>query len=119
MVPILIVLLSRLAAAHFWCRGGKRNVNFDVRVKSVLVDQDSTTSEMCSVNVVREALVLKVLHRFLERNNVSFACNLLFNGFCHYNGKRNRKPHVHETISTHYRKSVRMRDQAAAEQRIL
>ena len=38
-------------------------INFDVRVKSVLVEQDNTSSEMGNFKVVREALVLKVLDR--------------------------------------------------------
>ena len=55
----------------------------DVRVKGVFVTQDSTTSIMGDVEVIREALVLEVLDRFLDGNNVSFPRNVFFNGtFC-------------------------------------
>ena len=43
MGQTLIVLLSRLALAHFVDVDG---INLDVRVKSVFVEQDSTTGEM-------------------------------------------------------------------------
>ena len=51
-------------------------------MKRVLVEQDSTTGVMGNVKVVREALVLEVLDRFLKGNNVPFACNVLFFGTC-------------------------------------
>ena len=57
-------------------------IDFDVRVKGVHVEQDSTTREMGYVKVIRETLVLEVLDRFLERNHVPFACNMFFNGPC-------------------------------------
>ena len=41
----------------------------DVRVKSVLVEHHSSTSEMSNVEVVREGRVLKVLNRFLKRRS--------------------------------------------------
>ena len=41
-------------------------INLDVRVKSV--EQDSTSSKVGNIEMVREALVLKVLSRFLQRN---------------------------------------------------
>ena len=43
---------------------------------------NTTTGEVCIVTVLREALVLEVLDRFREGNNVPFACNMLFNGPC-------------------------------------
>ena len=45
-------------------------INLDVRVKSVFVVQDSTTSEMGNIEMVREALVMKVFDCFLQRNDV-------------------------------------------------
>ena len=44
----------------------------DVRVIGVFVKQDSTTSIMGDVEVIREALVLKILNRFLKSNQVPF-----------------------------------------------
>ena len=57
-----------------------RGLNSDVRVKRVLVEQDNTTSEMGNAKVIREALVLEVLDRLLERNHVPFLRNALCNG---------------------------------------
>ena len=54
-------------------------LNLDVRVKSVFVEQDNTTGEMGYVEMVREALVMKVFDCFLQRNDVPFACKVLFN----------------------------------------
>ena len=54
-------------------------INLDVRVKSVAVEQDGTSSKVGKKEMVREALVLKVLNRLQWRNNVSFACNVFFN----------------------------------------
>ena len=48
-------------------------INLDVRVKSVPVEQDSTSSKVGIFEMVREALVLKVLNRLLWRNNVPCA----------------------------------------------
>ena len=56
--------------------------NVDVRVKSVLLQQDSTNSIMDNMKVVREALVIKLLDRFLECNHVPFSRNVFFNGTC-------------------------------------
>ena len=50
-------------------------IDLDVRVKSV--EQDSTSSKVGNIEMVREALVLKALNRFLWRNNVPFACSVL------------------------------------------
>ena len=41
-------------------------INHDVRVKSA--EQDSTSSKMGNIDMVREALVLKVHIRLLQRN---------------------------------------------------
>ena len=46
-------------------------IYLDVRVKSV--EQESTSSKVGNFEIVREALVLKVLNRLLWRNNVQFA----------------------------------------------
>ena len=43
-------------------------INLDVRVKSVAVEQDSTSSKVGTIEMVREALVLKVHIRLLQRN---------------------------------------------------
>ena len=40
-------------------------LDFDVRVKGVLVEQDGTASAVGDVEVICEALVLEMLHRFL------------------------------------------------------
>ena len=55
-------------------------LDFDVRVKGVLVKQDSTASEVGNAKVIREALVLEVLNRLLERNHVPFPRNVFFDG---------------------------------------
>ena len=52
-------------------------INLDVRVNSVAVEQDSTSSKVGNFEMVREALVSKVLNRLLWRNNVPFARNVL------------------------------------------
>ena len=76
MGPTLIVLLSRRAVAHSVDVDG---INLDVRVKSVFVEQDSTTGEMGNIKMVREALVMKVFDCFLQRNDAPFACKVLSN----------------------------------------
>ena len=43
-------------------------------------EQDSKTSVMGDVKVIREALVLEVLDRFLESNHVPFPRNVFFIG---------------------------------------
>ena len=58
----------------------ENGLDFDVRVKGVLVEQDSTASVVGNVKVIREALVLEVLNRFLERNHVPFHRNVFFDG---------------------------------------
>ena len=55
-------------------------LDFDLRVKVVLVEQDSIASVVGNAKVIRETLVLEVLNRFVEGNDVPFACNVLFNG---------------------------------------
>ena len=55
-------------------------LDFDVRVKGVLFEQDSTASAVGNVQVIREALVLEVLVRLLERNHVPCLRNVLFIG---------------------------------------
>ena len=52
----------------------------DVRVKGVLIEHDSATSEMNHVEVVCEGRVLEVLNRFLKSDGVRFHRNVLFNG---------------------------------------
>ena len=56
----------------------------DVRVKGVLVEHDSATGVMSNVKVVREALVLKVLNRFLKSNQLPFSaqCVLQWHLLC-------------------------------------
>ena len=51
----------------------------DVRLKSVLVEHDSATSDMSNVEVVCEALVLKIVNRFLKSIRVArFLAHVLF-----------------------------------------
>ena len=57
-------------------------LDFDVRVKGVLVEQDRTSSVVRNVKVIREALVLGVHDRLLERNHVAFHRNEFFNDTC-------------------------------------
>ena len=52
----------------------------DVRVKGVFAKQDSATNVVSNVEVIREALVLKILNRFLKSNHVPFPRNVFFNG---------------------------------------
>ena len=51
----------------------------DVRVKGVLVEHDSATSEIRNVEVVCEGRVLKVLNHFLKSDHVSFTRSVFFN----------------------------------------
>ena len=55
-------------------------LDFDVRVKGVLIEQDSAASVVGNVKVIREALVLEVIDCLLERNHVPFHRNVLFSG---------------------------------------
>ena len=55
-------------------------LHIDVRVKSVLVEHDSATSEMSNVEVVRDGRALQVLNRFLKSDHVPFTRNVFFNG---------------------------------------
>ena len=55
-------------------------LDLDVRVKGVLVEQGHTASVVGNVKVIREALVLEVLVRLMERNHVPFPRNVFFNG---------------------------------------
>ena len=55
-------------------------VDLDVRLTSVLVEQDSTTSEMGNVKVIREALVLEVFDRLLQSNDVPFLSDVFLDG---------------------------------------
>ena len=57
-------------------------MDFDVRVTGVLVERDSTASVVGNLKVNREVLVMEVLDRLLEGNNVPFASNVLFYGTC-------------------------------------
>ena len=52
----------------------------DVRVKGVFVEQECTTSIVSDTEMICEALVLKVLSRFLKSNHVPFARNVFFDG---------------------------------------
>ena len=49
----------------------------DVRVKDVFDKQDSATNVVSNVEVIRVALVLKILKRFLKRNHVPLLRNAL------------------------------------------
>ena len=51
----------------------------DVRVKGVLVEQDSTTNVMGNEEMSQEALLLEVLDRFLKSNHVPFPRNVFSN----------------------------------------
>ena len=66
----------RPAAAHLWYRGG----NLDVRVKSVLVEQDSTATIMSHMEVTRQVFVLEVLDCLLQSNDVPFPRDLFLDG---------------------------------------
>ena len=55
-------------------------IDLDVRVKGVIVEQDSTTSIVGNVEVIREAPVLEILNRFLESNHVPILRNVFFSG---------------------------------------
>ena len=47
-----------------------------------LLNKTAHPAKWSNIRVVREALVLKVLDRFLQRNNVPLACTVLSNGSC-------------------------------------
>ena len=55
-------------------------LDFDARVKGVVIEQDSTASVVVNARVMREALVLEVIDCLLERNHVPFPRTVLFNG---------------------------------------
>ena len=55
-------------------------LDIDVGVEGVLVEEDCTTCVMSHVEAIREKLVVNVVRRFLQRNDMPPSCNLLFEG---------------------------------------
>ena len=54
--------------------------DLDVRNESNLVEQDRTSSIMFHVEAIRQEFVLEVLNFFLQRDDVPFLRNMLFDG---------------------------------------
>ena len=54
--------------------------NLDVRMQSVLIEQDSTASIMCGSEVVRQELVLEALNCLLQCDDVPFLRDVFFDG---------------------------------------
>ena len=55
-------------------------LDVDVGVEGVLVEEDCTTCVMRRVEAIREKLVVNVVRRFLQFDDVPHACNLFFEG---------------------------------------
>ena len=55
-------------------------LDIDVGVEGVLVEEDCTTCVMGHVEAIREKLVVNVVRRFLQGNDMPPSCNLLFEG---------------------------------------
>ena len=55
-------------------------LDIDVGVEGVLVEKDCTTCVMGHVEAIREKLVINVVRRFLQGNDMPPSCNLLFEG---------------------------------------
>ena len=55
-------------------------LDIDVRVESVLVEEDCTTCAMGHVEAICEKLVVDVVRRFVRGNDMPPSCNLLFEG---------------------------------------
>ena len=55
-------------------------VNPDVRVENVFVQEDGAAGGVGNVDMVHEALVLEILDRCLQCNNVPFTYDVLLNG---------------------------------------
>ena len=55
-------------------------LDLDVRIESVLVEQNRTSSIVSHVEPVREELVVNILNRFLQSDDMPLPCNSSFNG---------------------------------------
>ena len=55
-------------------------LDIDVGVEGVLVEEGCTTCVMGHVEAIREKLVVNVVRRFLQGNDMPPSCNLLFEG---------------------------------------
>ena len=62
--------------------------NFDLRVKSVLVEQDGTASTMSHIEMTRQVFVLEVLDGLLQSNDVPFPRDVLLDGIFPRRGPR-------------------------------
>ena len=66
-----------------WLISGIVEVNgghFDVRVKSVLVEQYGTSSKVGHVKMIRQKVVFEVLNCFLQGDDMPFSRNVFLNG---------------------------------------
>ena len=54
--------------------------NLDVRVKSVLIEKDSTASTMGHIETIRRVHVIKVPNCLLQSDDVPFLRNMLLDG---------------------------------------
>ena len=55
-------------------------LDIDIGLECVLVEEDCTSCVMGHVEVIREKLVVNVVRRFLQGNDMPPSCNLLFEG---------------------------------------
>ena len=55
-------------------------LDIGVGVEGVLVEEDCTTCVMGHVEATREKLVVNVVRRFLQGNDMPHSCHLLFEG---------------------------------------
>ena len=53
-------------------------LDIDVGVEGVLVEEDCTTCVMGHMEAIREKLVVNVVRRFLQSNDMPHSCNLFF-----------------------------------------
>ena len=52
--------------------------NFDVRVRSVLVEQNRTPSMVCHKEPIRQKLVVQIFNCFLQGDGVPFSRHVFF-----------------------------------------
>ena len=55
-------------------------LDINVGVKGVLVEENCTTCVMGHAEAIREKLVVNILGRLLQGNDMSLSCKLLFGG---------------------------------------
>ena len=76
-------------------------LDVEISVEGVLVEEDCTTCAMGHMEAIRENLVVNVVRRFLQGNDMSPACNLLCEGIFFH--EWSRVPIVDATSPLHNR----------------